>query len=1269
MSPLLAHATHDRQSETHSVPARKPGARSLRIGAQNDNFEREADRMANEVMQGGKLSNWSFGKVQSGHVQRQPVPEPSTNQPAAAPQPNNYKEGAEKLGEAFLKTDLGKKIEQAATDDPLVKGASDFFGTLPGKIIAGAAAAGAVSALAATHKALPAQIPEIPLDKIRPGLKVKLTYEGPVDHPTKAMVMFSYTPQGEKKKPKETASESYRAETARMAADMDKFRAEMTYAPGSPQAQQQEADQKATDDWMTQRFGSLPGTGGRPLGPGAGQPSAGGPQQSEPQWSFSPLAHPELDKKLELQPLTTGSGATLQRKCACQGGGAAGECEECREGKTLQRQAAGPAESDLAPAIVDQVLTSPGRPLDKATRDYFEPRLGYDLSRIRVHADAQAAESARSVNALAYTVGDRIAFAAGHYSPQSSEGRRLLAHELAHTIQQSRGLVQSPHGDGLKVGKPGDSFEQQADAAASEIVKNSVMGAPPPAAAMKPTPATTLQRAPDPYAKYSIPELRKLAVTDRAAAEALRARYHAMSNTDLERYARNDPAAQAEYSQRTVTPRASQGQGPFSNREIREALENDIRTQRASSGIARREPSAVDPEVDPEGGTIGSARTDIPGLESRSFLGRSPRAGGQVNPASNFPPATDPAVLPHTHGHAEQGIADELEAALRDIPREQLKGKTVWMLIEQEPCSTCAQGVANAKVDPGVLKKLALEFPEVTFEIKNLRTSSILVLKGATSSGSLGAAGENAPAAKGAAEKPVTDSVQVKTDIEVKNVVKNPDGSTVSDLEYNLGENLAQLNQGAPEGGALPARMSIRVTTSPEGAIISVESLSGEPAALVEALARQTLTEGAATGGAVAGASRLAAVSKGLKFGGWIAFVAITGYQLFKATPAQRPRVLAQAAGGLAGGVATGFAVCNLALDFETAGWGVLICGLIAGGAGGVAGSAGAGAIYDEATATEMDFWLKEVDRREENERVLFNILVGSLGDAASCIKPAFVMNFLSIVPIKMKDYEVVLVAGRVAHAPGPPSKPRPLKSKDSPFSSANLGSQQTPQVAKPKSKPCPNCHDQNPPSPPRNRLDFNQEEFDEIMAAPSCDEVINAKLNALKAAIAQLPEAPPPLPKKLPKRLFNSTQAGSGAAGAGGFPSVQQQRGKDVCPNCHAEVQHQFDKSLLEGPGMTDEDLVKFEAAAQQPQKGTATAQPGTHATPADVHFSPSPQGFPSVEEQQGRPCPNCHTSSHDTGFPSYGQGSDPFGASRSKQVSDENRKLLQDWISAQQK
>jgi hypothetical protein len=446
MSPARTHATLDRQSETQEAAGKISSTKGLRVGALNDAFEREADRVANAVKSGGRIPNWSFGKVQTGLVQRQPAP---------APQPNNYKEGAEKLGEAFLATDLGKELKKAASDDPLVKGAADFIGTLPGKIVAGAAAAGAVSALAATHKALPAQIPEIPLDKIRPGLKVKITYEGPVDHPTKAMVTFSYTPQGDKKKPKESASESYRAETARMAADMDKFRAGMTYAPGSPQAEQQEADQKMMDDWMTHRFGSLPGTGGRPLVPGAGQPSAGSPQQSGSQWTFSPLAHPELDRKLDLQPLTPPSAAAQPD-----------EGTKKQEETPVQRKSENNADAVEDPDAVDEVLHSPGRPLDRETRGFMESRMGFDFSKVRVHTDSRAAESARGMGALAYASGTHVVFGAGRYAPQAAEGKLLLAHELAHVVQQQGA---KPSGT-MPLSSPGHESEKRADATAHAVL-------------------------------------------------------------------------------------------------------------------------------------------------------------------------------------------------------------------------------------------------------------------------------------------------------------------------------------------------------------------------------------------------------------------------------------------------------------------------------------------------------------------------------------------------------------------------------------------------------------------------------------------------------------------------------------------------------------------------------------------------------------------------------------------------------------------------------
>ncbi|MGH8072132.1 MAG: DUF4157 domain-containing protein [Candidatus Entotheonellia bacterium] len=84
-----------------------------------------------------------------------------------------------------------------------------------------------------------------------------------------------------------------------------------------------------------------------------------------------------------------------------------------------------------------EVLSSPSEPLDAETHAFFEPRFGHDFSRVRVHTDARAAAAAREVTALAFTVGSDIVFGAGQHAPGTMEGRRLLAHELAHTIQQS----------------------------------------------------------------------------------------------------------------------------------------------------------------------------------------------------------------------------------------------------------------------------------------------------------------------------------------------------------------------------------------------------------------------------------------------------------------------------------------------------------------------------------------------------------------------------------------------------------------------------------------------------------------------------------------------------------------------------------------------------------------------------------------------------------------------------------------------------------------
>jgi hypothetical protein len=135
----------------------------------------------------------------------------------------------------------------------------------------------------------------------------------------------------------------------------------------------------------------------------------------------------------------------LQRTCAC-----GGECPKCQTEQPSQeeehlhtkRLGTGDWGQTEVPPIVHDVLRSSGQRLDPATRAFMEPRFGLDFNRVRVHTDAKAADSARAVHALAYTVGNDVVFGTGQYAPGSSEGRRLLAHELSHVVQQTE--LQTP---------------------------------------------------------------------------------------------------------------------------------------------------------------------------------------------------------------------------------------------------------------------------------------------------------------------------------------------------------------------------------------------------------------------------------------------------------------------------------------------------------------------------------------------------------------------------------------------------------------------------------------------------------------------------------------------------------------------------------------------------------------------------------------------------------------------------------------------------------
>ncbi len=166
-------------------------------------------------------------------------------------------------------------------------------------------------------------------------------------------------------------------------------------------------------------------------------------------------------------------GILLQRKCASCGNHTmvGGNCEECEKKRgLLQRKSSGRSELSEAPPIVHEVLSSPGQPLDAETRAFFEPRFGCDFSDVRVHTDSRALQSARAMNALAYTVGQDVVFDAGQHAPLTMVGQRLLAHELAHTIQQRTYTPTSQ--TSLAIIGERDSSEIAAEQAADSVLRD-----------------------------------------------------------------------------------------------------------------------------------------------------------------------------------------------------------------------------------------------------------------------------------------------------------------------------------------------------------------------------------------------------------------------------------------------------------------------------------------------------------------------------------------------------------------------------------------------------------------------------------------------------------------------------------------------------------------------------------------------------------------------------------------------------------------------------
>lgn len=443
--------------------ARSP-SRVLRINKPGDDHELEADRIADSVVRGERIAGWGLKGVSIGVVQRQTVPDA---QGSPQPKPLSTGDMVGKVAEAVLATKEGKAAVEAIKKDKLVKSTTDFIQTPAGIVITGAAAVGVVSGLAAAHQPLPLQVPRIPLDFIHPGLGVKFDYHGPVDHPTSAMITLSFTPKGPEKKEKKDEAAAYRAETAAMAERLQVF---------SPQ--QTDASQ---------------------LGPVA-QPKQG--MSFAEQWALSHTPDyakfaPPASATTQAPDVITGADPAAMKWKPAPDEAKAKSTDEKREEPVIQRKAETSLDEEVNSSDVEEVIGSQGRPLDAATRRFMESRIGFDFSKVRIFTGDQAAASARSLKARAYTVGSNVVFGSGTYAPQTAAGQKLLAHELSHVVQQSGSTARKAEGipsvspetprkisnarsanlaatpaSVLRIGPTRDAYEREADRAAESISRN-----------------------------------------------------------------------------------------------------------------------------------------------------------------------------------------------------------------------------------------------------------------------------------------------------------------------------------------------------------------------------------------------------------------------------------------------------------------------------------------------------------------------------------------------------------------------------------------------------------------------------------------------------------------------------------------------------------------------------------------------------------------------------------------------------------------------------
>lgn len=375
--------------------------RKLAISRPDDALECEADRVADEFMADRTVAGTTPNALTLCGARTLAR---DTTSATATPlkektRDDEMKEALERLAATARSLPEVKKLEASG---------KRFLQTPEGVATAGIAVAQGFAVLYANNWELPLQPPEIPLGFISPSLasfNLKATWEGPIKDPTKIGLRLS-TGAGA------SVTGEYSPGPG-MPGKVPEVQAGLTYPVSPSVTLQAGVTSPASALLFPTRF------------------EAGAQVSLPPGWLLNIDATASLEGAggfgLGAQ-LTIPLGSTKKPKLR----------QEKESSETVQRKEHGSESAAAeAPDIVHDALDTPGKRLDQDTCQFMEVRLGHNLGHVRIHDDAIAAASARAINAHAYTVGTDVVFDQGKYRPGTIDGRRLLAHELAHVVQQS----------------------------------------------------------------------------------------------------------------------------------------------------------------------------------------------------------------------------------------------------------------------------------------------------------------------------------------------------------------------------------------------------------------------------------------------------------------------------------------------------------------------------------------------------------------------------------------------------------------------------------------------------------------------------------------------------------------------------------------------------------------------------------------------------------------------------------------------------------------